>query len=130
MPTTFRTVDGFYVDRDPVLVIDRSDSSSLESAIRQVLCTAQLVIPTPDLRGRSQIPVAAAAVKEMSWRTFARVVKAWEVESDIKAKHVCLWRLEADNKGAMDRRNVPESVWENQPIEDVASQISALLQSA
>lgn len=104
IPTVAKAEDGFFVDVDPVLVVERGDCDSIVSAANQVISAGNPTIKTPT-RYNFPTPVVLAHAKVKSWSTFERGAVYWKVTGKTDS-----YQLHA-------QRKVATGGWENVPGE-------------
>lgn len=78
IPTVARTEAGFYIDVEPVAVVDARDSDSVAAELRIRLEAGNSLVATPSRAGYAPSPVLGAA-RLRSWKTFEVGAKCFAV---------------------------------------------------
>jgi hypothetical protein len=84
IPTTARTGDGFYIEVEPVEVLDTPTTDALEAALARVFSRGTPTIPTPP-PGHFPKPVLLGYAKARTWSDFERSARLWQVEQNGEA---------------------------------------------
>jgi hypothetical protein len=78
VPTVARTTAGFYMDVEPVEVIQLADVDAVEAAIRRMIASGNPEISTPS-RATFPKPVVLQYAKSSSWAGFERSATCWQI---------------------------------------------------
>lgn len=79
IPTVARTEAGYFMDIEPVLVIEHADAHKLSDGIRTAIRTGNPIVPTPS-RSSFPEPVVLKYAGVKSWSTFERNAHCWMLE--------------------------------------------------
>jgi hypothetical protein len=79
IPTVAKTTDGFFLEVEPVAVVDPSDASTLERELASRLAQGTPTVPTPS-RDNFPKPVVLTHAGVKSWATFQKKATVWAVD--------------------------------------------------
>lgn len=102
VPTVAKTEAGFFVDVDPVAVIESSDHASIVDAIKATVIKGNPIIETPT-RAAFPKPVILGYANVKSWATFEKSALCWIIS---KKENILQLRPQRKN---------PDRGWEDDP---------------
>jgi hypothetical protein len=79
IPTVARTTDGFFLEIEPVAVVDPGDAAALERELKARLAQGTPTVPTPT-RDSFPKPVVLAHAGVKSWATFQKSALVWATD--------------------------------------------------
>ena len=126
LPTVARTEAGFYLDREPVAVVNASDKISLIEAITDRLKARVETVPTPN-RGDWPKWVVLQHAKVRSVNAFEKEARFWRIEKRGSHWIVEQWKHHEEGKGFVPGHET--ELTDAMSIQDVATRFAAVLQS-
>jgi hypothetical protein len=78
VPTVAQTEAGFYMDIEPVMAVMATDSTALQSAIKEAMSRGNPITTTPTRAAFPQ-PVVLKYAKVKSWSTFEKGTLYWKI---------------------------------------------------
>ncbi|MBP1152672.1 hypothetical protein [Methylocaldum sp. RMAD-M] len=128
VPTVAKTEAGFFLDIDPVAVLESSDRQQVSEAIKAAILKGNPTVPTPT-RAAFPKPVVLNYANVKSWATFERNAYCWKVTGKDSAFQLC------------PQRKNPSGGWEDDPtnaetfngrtaIDELANAVADKVQSA
>lgn len=102
IPTVAKTEAGFFMDVEPVAVIERSDRTGIVDAIKATIANGNPIVQTPT-RLTFPKPAVLSYANVKSWATFEKSAICWEIS---KQQSVLQFR---------PQRKHPDGGWEDDP---------------
>ena len=93
IPVVAKTVAGFYLEIEPVAVVQVSDKPALIKTLENVGAEGIPAVPTPPRESFSK-PVVMQRAEEKSWGKFARSTELWNISLDDLCYEVTGTKLE------------------------------------
>ena len=127
IPTVAKTVDGFYMDVDPVEVISADDKTGVVTAIKGVVDKGNPLIPTPT-RSAFPKPAVLKYAKVKTWDTFEKKASCWKLSHENGAFQLRSLRKDVEGGWCDDGKSI-DTFSGPTAIDDLASAVFGEIES-
>ena len=127
VPTVARAEAGYYLNVEPVAVVNAGDLNCILSAVRAAIDRGNPTIPTPT-RANFPKPVLPKLAGVRSWPQFARESLYWKLRKASDGFQILPGRLEPDG-GWVDDEAKAEALPSGTTAEGVAKRMAQIIQA-
>lgn len=122
VPTVARTEAGFYLDVEPVEVVDTSDRETVEQAVIRAVKRGNPVVPTPARDSFPPDPLLKHA-KLKSQSAFEKSAQRWQLSKDKGAYLIVPYKSSGHGVSLVEDAERGEAIPADEPLERVVHRL-------
>jgi hypothetical protein len=129
VPTSVKTVAGFYLEVDPVFVGRLEDARGSAGAIASALESGNVIVPTPDWRRNKSSPVVLRPAGVRNWPTFVKRATCWRLSKGDQSYMVVPCRRMEGHAAWEEDRERGLAIPDNLDVAEVSRRVLEVIRS-